>query len=69
MDVNSLDINDPFIDSLIRPDGIVGKAPAKSVGEAITAAMNHPNFDKTKKAIDPAGSAAAGIARALGWGI
>ena len=69
VDVNTLDINDPFIDSLIRPDGIIGKAPAKSVGEAMTAAMNHPNFDKTKKAINTANSAAAEFARALGWGI
>lgn len=69
MDVNSIDINDPFIDGLVRPDGIIGKVPPKSVGEAATAAMNHPNFDKTKKAIDTAGSAAASFARALGWGI
>jgi hypothetical protein len=69
VDVNTLDINDPFIDSLIRPDGIIGKAPDKSVGEAMTAAMNHPNFDKTKKAINTANSAAAEFARALGWGI
>jgi hypothetical protein len=69
MDVNTIDINDPFIDSLIRPDGIVGKAPAKSVGEATRAAMNHQNFDKTNKAINTANSAAAEFARALGWGI
>jgi hypothetical protein len=69
MDVNSLDINDPFIDSLIRPDGIIGKAPAKSIGEATKAAMNHPNFEKTTKAINTANSAAAEFARALGWGI
>jgi hypothetical protein len=69
MDVNSIDINDPFIDSLIRPDGIIGKAPSKSIGEAARAAMNHPNFDKTTKAINTANSAAAEFARALGWGI
>jgi hypothetical protein len=69
MDVNTLDINDPFIDSLIRPDGIVGKAPAKSVGEATRAAMNHSNFDGTTKAINAANSSAAEFARALGWGI
>jgi hypothetical protein len=69
VDVNTLDINDPFIDSLIRPDGIVGKVPAKSVGQAKQAAMNHPKFDESPTAIKTAGSAAAEFARALGWGI
>jgi hypothetical protein len=69
VDVNTLDINDPFIDSLIRPDGVIGKVPAKSVGQAKQAAMNHPKFDESPTAIKTAGSAAAEFARALGWGI
>ena len=69
VDVNSLDLNDPFIDKLIRPDGVVGKAAPASVGEATMAAMTHPNRDKTQGGIRDATSAATELARALGFGI
>lgn len=69
MDVNSLDLNDPFIDKLIRPDGVIGKVPPVSVGEALTKAMLHPNRDKTKGSITQATTAASEFARALGFGI
>lgn len=69
MDVNSLDLNDPFIDKLIRPDGVIGKVPPVSVGEALTKAMLHPNRDKTKSSITQATTAASEFARALGFGI
>ena len=69
VDVNSLDLNDPFIDKLIRPDGVIGKAAPASVGEAKMAAMAHPNRDKTQGGIRDATSAATELARALGFGI
>jgi hypothetical protein len=67
--VDSLDLNDPFIDKLIRPDGVIGKVPPASVGEAMNSAMLHPNRDKTKGAIQDATTAATQFARALGFGI
>jgi hypothetical protein len=69
MDPESIDLNDPFVDKLVRPDGVVGKVPPASVGEASMAAMNHKNFDGTTKAIDFGRDSATSFARALGWGI
>lgn len=69
VDVESLDLNDPFIDSLIRPDGVIGKAPSATVGEATQKALMHPNADKTQKQISNAKTAASNLARALGFGI
>jgi NAD(P)H-dependent FMN reductase len=69
MDPESIDLNDPFMDKLLRPDGVVGKMPPASVGQASMAAMNHSNFDGTLKAIDNARDSATSFARALGWGI
>jgi len=68
-DVESLDLNDPFIDSLIRPDGVVGKMSSATVGEATQKALMHPNADKTEKQINNAKTAATSLARALGFGI
>ena len=69
VDVESLDLNDPFIDSLIRPDGVIGKAPSATVGEATQKALMHPNADKTQKQLSNAKTAASNLARALGFGI
>jgi len=69
VDVESLDLNDPFIDSLIRPDGVVGKAPSATIGEATQKALMHPNADKTQKQIGNAKTAATSLARAMGFGI
>lgn len=69
VDVESLDLNDPFIDSLVRPDGVVGKMPSATVGEAAQKALMHPNADKTQKQISNAKTAATQLARAMGFGI
>lgn len=69
VDPESLDLNDPNIEKLIRPDGVVGKAQPASVAEAYNFAINHPNFEKTLKAQDMARDAATGVARAMGFGI
>lgn len=68
-DVESLDLNDPFIDSLLRPDGVIGKAPASTIGEAAQKALMHPKADNTQRQIGNAKSAAAQLARAMGFGI
>ena len=67
-DVESLDLNDPFIDSLIRPDGVIGKVPAVTIGEATQKALMHPKANNTQKQISNAQNAATGFARALGFG-
>jgi len=68
-DVESLDLNDPFIDSLLRPDGVIGKAPAVTIGEATQKALMHPKADNTQKQISNAKASATSLARALGFGI
>jgi hypothetical protein len=68
-DVESLDLNDPFIDSLLRPDGVIGKAPSATIGEATQRALMHPKADNTQKQISNAKTSAASLARALGFGI
>jgi hypothetical protein len=69
VEVDSLDLNDPFIDSLLRPDGVIGKAPSATVGEATQKALMHPKADNTQKQISNAKTSAASLARALGFGI
>lgn len=69
VDINSLDLNDPFIDKLIRPDGTVGKKQSASVGEALQAAMMHPNRNKTVAENNNARDAATELGKALGFGV
>lgn len=69
VDVDTLNLNDPFIDKLIRPDGVIGKVPPASVGEATRAAYKHPNRDKTRAEINNAIDAANELGRALGFGV
>lgn len=66
---STLDINDPDIEKLIRPDGVVGKMPPATVGDAYLFAVNHPKFDNTVQSIKMGSSAATGAARAMGFGI
>jgi hypothetical protein len=68
-DIESLDLNDPFIDSLLRPDGVVGKMASATAGEATQKALMHPKANSTQKQISNAKSAATNLARALGFGI
>jgi len=69
VDINTLNLNDPFIDKLIRPDGVMGKVAPVSVGEATRAALKHPNRDKTRAEINNAIDAATELGRALGFGV
>ena len=69
VDIDTLNLNDPFIDKLIRPDGVIGKVPPVSVGDATRAALKHPNRDKTRAEINNAIDAANELGRALGFGV
>ena len=69
VDPESLDLNDPNIEKLARPDGVVGKAQPASIAEAYNFAINHPNFDKTLQGQGMARDSARGAARAMGFGL
>lgn len=69
VDIDTLNLNDPFIDKLIRPDGVIGKVSPASIGEATRAALKHPNRDKTRAEINNAIDAANELGRALGFGV
>lgn len=69
VDINSLKLSDPFIDKLIRPDGTKGKIQPATPGEATQAALNHPNREKTRAAINQAIDSATSLGSALGFGI
>jgi len=69
VDIGSLKLSDPFIDKLIRPDGVLGKVQPATPGEATRAALNHPNREKTRAAINEAIDSATSLGSALGFGI
>ena len=67
VEIESLDLNDPFIDKLIRPDGVIGKMPSATAGEAKQAALLHANADKAPTQIVNARNAATSWAKAMGF--
>jgi hypothetical protein len=69
VDPNTIDISDPRIDQLIRPDGIVGKEPPKTNYDAQLWAVNQAEYESTPEAISKAQEAALGLAKAMGWGV
>ena len=48
---------------------VTGKAPAASIADVYTYALNHPNREKTRAANLEARDAAVGTARAMGFGV
>ena len=68
IDPSTIELDDPNIDKLIRPDGILGKMAPATISEAYNFAINHPNFDKTKKGKDMAFNGATAFLRAQGFG-
>lgn len=69
VDPSTIDINDPMIDQLIRPDGIIGKQAPKTNYDAYQWAVSQPQYESTTAAIGKAQEAALGLARAMGWGV
>lgn len=69
MDPDALELDDPNIDKLLRPDGVVGKAAPASTADAYYFAVMHPNFDKTVKGNQLARDGAVSFARAMGFGV
>lgn len=68
VDPSTIELDDPNIDKLVRPDGIKGELAPATYSEAYNFAINHPNFDKTKKGKDMAFSSATAFVRAQGFG-
>ena len=69
VDPETLDLNDPNLERLARPDGVLGKAAPASVADAYSFAINHPNFEKTLQSQNMGRDTAVSTARAMGFGI
>lgn len=69
MDPAAISLDDPEIDKLLRPDGVIGKVAPASTADAYYFAVNHPNFDKTVKGNQLARNGAESFARAMGFGV
>lgn len=67
-DASQFALNDPDVTRFLNND-VTGKAPASSIADVYTYAINHPNREKTKAANDEARDAAVGTARAMGFGV
>ena len=68
-DPDSIELDDPEIDKLLRPDGVIGKAEPASTADAYYFAVMHPNFDGTVKGNQLARDGATSFARAMGFGV
>lgn len=69
VDPSTLNLDDPEVDQLIRPDGILGKQAPKTNYDAYMFAVNHPKYEQSEEAINKARQAALGLASAMGWGL
>jgi hypothetical protein len=69
VDPNSIDLNDPEVDRLLRPDGIGGKAALPSLGDVQVAAKNSKRADTTQQGINTGRDSAFAFARMMGYGV
>jgi hypothetical protein len=69
VDPDSLDLNDPEIDRLIRPDGIGGKMPTPPLGQIQQAAKSSKRADTTQRGINEGRDSAFAFARMMGYGV
>lgn len=66
---DTIDLDNPLVQSYIRPGGADGKTPPLTYAEIKQKAMNDPKFEQTTAANEMARQSATGLARALGAGI
>lgn len=66
---DTIDLDNPLVQSYIRPGGADGKQPPLTYAEIKQKAMNDPKFETTTTANELARQSATGLARALGAGI
>lgn len=69
VDPNSIDLNDPEVDRLLRPDGIGGKAALPSLGDVQVAARSSKRADTTQQGINTGRDSAFAFARMMGYGV
>jgi hypothetical protein len=67
MDAGSFELSDPNVARFLNPD-VTGKSPAPTITDVYNFALNHPNREKTKAAIEEARDAGIAFARAAGFG-
>jgi len=66
---DTIDLDNPLVQSYIRPGGADGKTPPLTYAEIKQKAMNDPKFETTTAANEMARQSATSLARALGAGI
>lgn len=69
MDPNSINLDNPYLDKALRPDGAAGKVSPMSIPDFITFLKNTPEAENTIQANEAARSAATSFARAWGFGV
>jgi len=65
----SVELNNPYLEKMIRPDGTAGKVPMMSIYDAKQMLMKTPDFEKTSAANGMARDAAISLGKALGAGL
>lgn len=66
---DTIDLDNPLVQSYIRPGGADGKQPPATYAEIRQKALNDPRFEQTTTANELARQSATSLARALGAGI
>ena len=69
MDANMIDLDHPYIQKAIRPDGPGGSQPMMSIPDFDRLLEFSPEIEGTTKSINRARQAATSLARAMGFGV
>jgi hypothetical protein len=69
LDPNTIELDNPFLDKALRPDGTAGKLPTVSLADFRVQLRNSPQWENTTAANESARSAATSIGRAFGYGV
>lgn len=69
MDANMIDLDHPYIQKAIRPDGPGGSQPMMSIPDFDRFLEFSPEIERTTKSINRARQAATSLARAMGFGV
>lgn len=68
-DPNEINLDNPYLDKALRPDGAAGKMLPMSIPDFVTFLKNTPDFENTIQANDAARDSATAFARAWGFGV
>jgi hypothetical protein len=64
---DEIDLDDPILDSWLRPDGFAGKVSSPPLSALRAAAINDKKYDITTTAIDSGVESAKALAQAMGY--